>query len=166
MNPTILSTLINGRFNDNNNESNSNIHLLYQDHNNINNNIGNEAIHIFGLEDNNNNNLNFNHLENFINDIVYQNIQQIINHEEDRDIPTDPKFIKNLPIVNIVVNDHNKKKECAICKDKFSETLDHSILKLPCKHLYHQHCIVLWLQRKNTCPECRMIFPKQSNIVS
>ncbi|WP_252177399.1 RING finger domain-containing protein [Endozoicomonas sp. 4G] len=49
--------------------------------------------------------------------------------------------------------------ECAICQDQFVRTSN--IVKTPCKHLYHVHCLHQWLKNKKsddsirTCPTCR-----------
>jgi hypothetical protein len=29
------------------------------------------------------------------------------------------------------------------------------VLEMPCKHIYHPHCLQSWLTRQNTCPVCR-----------
>ena len=43
---------------------------------------------------------------------------------------------------------------CNICIDK----LDTNVVRLRCKHLYHENCLKLWMKRSNTCPTCRFIF--------
>lgn len=69
---------------------------------------------------------------------------------------------KNLYKVNVsverVIQFHhlhvNKTREsilCPICHEE--DTLVN--YTLPCKHIYHSHCIKKWLQNHNTCPLCR-----------
>ncbi|KAK0388652.1 hypothetical protein NLU13_4895 [Sarocladium strictum] len=43
--------------------------------------------------------------------------------------------------------------ECAICIDSFEE--GQTATFLPCKHWFHDECVVLWLKEHNTCPVCR-----------
>ncbi|WYZ46044.1 hypothetical protein EsH8_IX_000269 [Colletotrichum jinshuiense] len=45
------------------------------------------------------------------------------------------------------------KTECTICIDDFSEGDDATVL--PCKHWFHDQCVVMWLKEHNTCPICR-----------
>lgn len=45
------------------------------------------------------------------------------------------------------------KAECTICIDDLS--LGDEVLVLPCKHWFHDECVVLWLKEHNTCPICR-----------
>ena len=50
-------------------------------------------------------------------------------------------------------------KDCAVCKDQFqlgTEDPDEQIVvQLPCKHSFHQPCILPWLKSSGTCPVCR-----------
>lgn len=46
-----------------------------------------------------------------------------------------------------------EKKECAICLTKFRDK--DKLVLLPCKHVYHPHCIGTWFISKVTCPLCR-----------
>ena len=50
-------------------------------------------------------------------------------------------------------------KDCAVCKEQFqlgTEDPDEQIVvTLPCKHPFHQPCIVPWLKSSGTCPVCR-----------
>lgn len=42
---------------------------------------------------------------------------------------------------------------CGVCLDAFQ--LDDAAVALPCKHLYHEACLVPWLKTSGTCPICR-----------
>jgi len=50
-------------------------------------------------------------------------------------------------------------RDCAVCKDQFAlntEDPDEQILvTLPCKHSFHEGCIMPWLKTSATCPVCR-----------
>ncbi|KAI1381787.1 hypothetical protein F4677DRAFT_399735 [Hypoxylon crocopeplum] len=45
------------------------------------------------------------------------------------------------------------KGECTICIDDMAAG-DEAIV-LPCKHWFHEQCVILWLKQHNTCPICR-----------
>ncbi|KAF6828383.1 RING finger domain-containing protein [Colletotrichum plurivorum] len=45
------------------------------------------------------------------------------------------------------------KTECTICIDDFNVGDDVAVL--PCKHWFHDACVVMWLKEHNTCPICR-----------
>lgn len=45
------------------------------------------------------------------------------------------------------------KGECTICIDEM-KVGDEAVV-LPCKHWFHEQCVVLWLKQHNTCPICR-----------
>ncbi|KAK4380270.1 hypothetical protein RND71_002132 [Anisodus tanguticus] len=68
--------------------------------------------------------------------------------------PTLKSFIDSLPIVKI-----NESKSCSICMEEF--IIDSKASQLPCKHYFHNHCIVPWLNRNNTCPLCRHKLPQE-----
>ncbi|KAI0003730.1 hypothetical protein BJV74DRAFT_811342 [Russula compacta] len=50
-------------------------------------------------------------------------------------------------------------RECAVCKDQFAlnteDPDDQVIVTLPCKHPFHEGCIMPWLKSSATCPVCR-----------
>ncbi|KAJ4844260.1 hypothetical protein Tsubulata_041354 [Turnera subulata] len=48
-------------------------------------------------------------------------------------------------------------KLCAICLDEMQVGLE--ALRLPCLHVYHEDCILLWLARRDHCPTCRYQLP-------
>ncbi|WP_252177411.1 RING finger domain-containing protein [Endozoicomonas sp. 4G] len=49
--------------------------------------------------------------------------------------------------------------ECPVCQEQFARTSN--IVKTPCNHLFHLHCLHQWLKKRNhngsirTCPTCR-----------
>ncbi|KAK8080731.1 hypothetical protein PG997_008549 [Apiospora hydei] len=45
------------------------------------------------------------------------------------------------------------KGECTICIDDVG--MGDEVIVLPCKHWFHDECVVLWLKEHNTCPICR-----------
>lgn len=46
---------------------------------------------------------------------------------------------------------------CSVCKDEFE--VDQNLINLPCKHLFHDECIMPWLNERNSCPTCRFELP-------
>merc|ERR1712087_948003 len=47
-----------------------------------------------------------------------------------------------------------KHKKCSICCAKFKLHGDATMLA-PCKHIFHDQCILRWLKQNNSCPLCR-----------
>jgi len=42
---------------------------------------------------------------------------------------------------------------CAVCRIEFDE--DEEVLILPCSHVYHNSCILQWLENNKNCPICK-----------
>lgn len=53
------------------------------------------------------------------------------------------KTYKNIDLIN----------ECSICMDDYKH--DDKITELVCNHIYHHDCIIMWLNRNNSCPICK-----------
>ena len=47
--------------------------------------------------------------------------------------------------------------ECIICLEEFETGSE--LIRMPCSHVYHGHCILKWLQTNHTCPLCRYPMP-------
>ena len=54
-----------------------------------------------------------------------------------------------------------REKECAICQDDFE--CGHRVLRLPCRHTYHDECVTKWLEQHSSCPVCRREMPSTSS---
>eukprot|EP00461_Guttulinopsis_vulgaris_P003149 UN03150 len=63
----------------------------------------------------------------------------------------------NPPCKALLLITPNEGMQCSICKCAFETGDDY--VKLKCKHLYHQGCILQWLEKKNSCPVCRYQLP-------
>ncbi|XP_017980977.1 PREDICTED: uncharacterized protein LOC18592345 [Theobroma cacao] len=48
-------------------------------------------------------------------------------------------------------------KECSICLDEISDSEE--VALMPCGHVYHDGCIVRWLETSHLCPLCRYKMP-------
>jgi hypothetical protein len=44
--------------------------------------------------------------------------------------------------------------ECSICTESFNA--EELIVKTPCNHIFHQHCLLQWMEENPVCPFCRM----------
>jgi len=95
---------------------------------------------------------------------VYANFLQL--HEgyyEDSDcrvlVPTSASAIASLEMVKVEALDAVTKKEnCSVCLEGMNTKK--LAMKLPCQHVFHEPCIVKWLQCSHFCPLCRFEMPR------
>ncbi|KAH6827232.1 hypothetical protein C2S53_000752 [Perilla frutescens var. hirtella] len=71
----------------------------------------------------------------------------------DSNPPASKAAIESMPTVEIIGDHVSVESHCAVCKDAFE--LGNEAREMPCKHLYHQDCILPWLSLRNSCPVCR-----------
>lgn len=74
--------------------------------------------------------------------------------------PASKKEIEKLikyDITQEVLNKFGFENECAVCKEEF--TIGSKGINLPCKHYFHQECLLPWLNEHNSCPVCRYELP-------
>ena len=88
---------------------------------------------------------------------VFDENEEVENN--DRRAPLAAKSaVEGFPTVTISHNEvDNDIALCAICKEKIS--VGEPARQLPCKHMFHSHCIVQWLNIRNSCPTCRYELP-------
>ncbi|KAJ7492340.1 hypothetical protein FB451DRAFT_1123118 [Mycena latifolia] len=96
----------------------------------------------------------------FNQEALDQIITQLMeNSNSSRPVPATEEIIENLPREVLELGSPMLEKDCAVCKDQFKlETEDPDeqiIVTLPCKHPFHEPCILPWLKSSGTCPVCR-----------
>ncbi|KAI1839923.1 hypothetical protein JX266_013871 [Neoarthrinium moseri] len=71
--------------------------------------------------------------------------------------PVSEETIAKLPRVKLEeqILGPELKGGCTICIDEMK--LGDEAVVLPCKHWFHDECVVLWLKEHNTCPICRAL---------
>ena len=60
------------------------------------------------------------------------------------------KYIINQEILEKFGNENI----CPICKEEFE--LKMKVMELPCKHYFHEDCLLPWLKMHDSCPICRL----------
>ncbi|KAE9591284.1 putative aminoacyltransferase, E1 ubiquitin-activating enzyme [Lupinus albus] len=71
--------------------------------------------------------------------------------------PASKAAIDSLPTIEIGKGHLELESHCAVCMDPFQ--LCTSVREMPCKHIYHEECIIPWLALHNSCPVCRHELP-------
>ncbi|XP_075877296.1 E3 ubiquitin-protein ligase RNF126-B-like isoform X1 [Nelusetta ayraudi] len=87
---------------------------------------------------------------NGLDAIITQLLSQLDNHGPP---PADRETIDNLPTISVTAEHVDAGLECPVCKEDYKA--DESVRQLPCEHLFHNDCIVPWLEQHDTCPVCR-----------
>jgi len=81
-------------------------------------------------------------------------ISQLLNQLDSTGAPPAPReTIDQLPKVKITQEQVDIKLQCSVCMEDYK--VDETVHKLPCDHLFHETCIVPWLELHDTCPVCR-----------
>ncbi|VVA97155.1 unnamed protein product [Arabis nemorensis] len=75
--------------------------------------------------------------------------------------PASPTTINSMPKIKIKQKHLGLDMCCPVCQDRFE--IGSVARKMPCKHIYHSGCIVLWLLQHNSCPVCRKELPQDRN---
>ncbi|KAE8693088.1 pumilio-like protein 2-like [Hibiscus syriacus] len=71
--------------------------------------------------------------------------------------PASKSAIESMPTVQIEKTHVCSETQCAVCKEAFE--LGTEAREMPCKHIYHEDCIIPWLSLRNSCPLCRHELP-------
>ncbi|KAM0941359.1 putative transcription factor C2H2 family [Dioscorea sansibarensis] len=71
--------------------------------------------------------------------------------------PASKAAIESMPTVEIADAHIGVDSHCAVCMEAFE--LGAEAREMPCKHIYHQDCILPWLSLRNSCPVCRHEMP-------
>lgn len=81
-------------------------------------------------------------------------ITQLLNQFENTGPPpADRDKIKSLPTIQITAEHVASGLECPVCKEDYS--VGENVRRLPCNHIFHNDCIIPWLEQHDTCPVCR-----------
>ncbi|KAG2241875.1 hypothetical protein Bca4012_084653 [Brassica carinata] len=90
-----------------------------------------------------------------------QLIQQLAENDPNRygTPPASKSAVDGLPTVKVSKDTTLKDEmnQCAVCMDEFEDGGD--VKQMPCKHVFHQDCLMPWLQLHNSCPVCRYELP-------
>lgn len=90
------------------------------------------------------------------NDFIFENdiFDVISNYNEEDSITQQISDSLNLKESIVPTEMINQKQECIICLVEFTERT--KIISLDCKHIYHSHCLKIWLSLRNKiCPTCK-----------
>ncbi|KAF8601688.1 hypothetical protein BDV93DRAFT_524628 [Ceratobasidium sp. AG-I] len=104
-----------------------------------------------------------------------QIITQLMEGGNAAPVPAPDDMIASWPRTILTPGNPLENEDCAICKDSFAfippdstteptaeekeknkeDVQPQEALTLPCKHSFHEECIVPWVRVKGTCPVCR-----------
>lgn len=96
----------------------------------------------------------------FLGPGLEQLIQQLAENDPNRygTPPASKEAVEKLPVVTVddeLLN--SEMNQCAVCQDEFEKGTQ--VKQMPCKHVYHDDCLLPWLQLHNSCPVCRYELP-------
>ncbi|KAK6346892.1 hypothetical protein TWF696_006994 [Orbilia brochopaga] len=79
--------------------------------------------------------------------------QLMEQHQGNAPPPASEESIRNLPKVKVTQAEVDEGTECVVCQDEFK--VQEEVVKLPCRHIYHEECVTRWLETHDACPICR-----------
>ncbi|GJE89609.1 E3 ubiquitin protein ligase [Phanerochaete sordida] len=95
----------------------------------------------------------------FNQEALDQIITQLMENSQGHPVPATEEVMQKLPREVLTEGSPLLEKDCAVCKEQFqlnTEDPDEQVVvTLPCKHPFHEPCIMPWLKSSGTCPVCR-----------
>lgn len=82
--------------------------------------------------------------------------QLMEQHQGNAPPPASEDSIKNLPKVKVTQAEVDEGTECVICQDEYK--VDEEVVKLPCKHIYHEECVTRWLETHDVSHSLRFMW--------
>jgi len=73
--------------------------------------------------------------------------------QETQSTQVSPRVVEKIKTNTVDPNVLTKGSSCSICLEDFDETKD--IVYLDCQHIYHEDCIIEWINKDPSCPLCR-----------
>ena len=99
-----------------------------------------------------------NNMENIINYIMQNDPNRYGNPPASKSVLEALERIKvNESNLSEIGKESSCENNCSVCKDNFE--VGQIVLKLTCKHFFHEECIMPWLKERNSCPTCRFELP-------
>lgn len=85
---------------------------------------------------------------------IIKNLGEILEAKKRTEIA---KFLYTLPRAHHADLIFGSGPNCSICGHKYGtySYKDDSAVWLPCKHIMGIHCVTAWLQKHNSCPQCK-----------
>ncbi|XP_059653979.1 probable E3 ubiquitin-protein ligase XERICO [Cornus florida] len=84
-------------------------------------------------------------------------VEEEEEEEEDHGLETVPATKSSVEALEKVRMIEGSKDQCIICLEKFE--VGSEVTCMPCSHIYHEDCLVHWLELNNSCPVCRFKMP-------
>lgn len=90
-----------------------------------------------------------------------QILTQLMESSSSHPIAATEEIMQNLPKTVLEDGSPLLEKDCAVCKEQFQlgteDPTEQIVVTLPCKHPFHEGCIMPWLKSSGTCPVCRQV---------
>ncbi|XVE73467.1 hypothetical protein DITRI_Ditri11bG0119900 [Diplodiscus trichospermus] len=93
-------------------------------------------------------------------------LEEAMTESSLKPVPATKESIQALRKVKLGDTDHSVSRQmCTICFEEFSEhAMD--IASMPCSHLFHENCVVKWLNTIHLCPLYRFPMPKFCQMIT
>nr|XP_035153480.2 E3 ubiquitin-protein ligase RNF181-like [Callithrix jacchus] len=84
------------------------------------------------------------------NRMDFEDLGLVVDWDHHLPPPAAKTVVENLP--RIVIRGSQAKLKCPMCLLEFEE--EEIAIEMTCHHLFHSSCILPWLSKTNSCPQC------------
>mmetsp|Transcript_23189 Transcript_23189/g.36947 ORF Transcript_23189/g.36947 Transcript_23189/m.36947 type:complete len:141 (-) Transcript_23189:113-535(-) len=95
--------------------------------------------------------VSFSTLLGVLNENVLQDV--IENSKKEFQAERLTRLVASLPKETYNSDHHQDLVECELCLEDYAN--GDELLRLPCMHAFHCHCVSPWLKKSGVCPSCR-----------